>query len=100
MRCSYIYSFPVPNKVATALTKLRPRLSVPSLLCWTLFALLFLYPLSVGPTYLLVSRGYLPARVGVIYAPLEQLASQSDSFDSLLEWYIERWLPAPSRLIN
>jgi hypothetical protein len=84
---------PVPNKVTTALTNLRKRLRIPAVLCWTIFALFFLYPLSYGPAIWLYRRGYLPSAVGSIYVPLVSVARPSPSLRNILNLYIARWVP-------
>jgi len=49
------------------------------------------YVLSVGPFVWLVEHGYLPAYVGVIYAPLGWLVNHFEPIEDFFKWYLGLW---------
>jgi hypothetical protein len=59
---------------------------------------LLLYPLSVGPAWNLLCRGYLPDGVhGTVYWPIHRLLQRSPDdawWASLYDWYLNQWTPA------
>jgi hypothetical protein len=52
-----------------------------------------LYVLSSGPALGLLWRGYLPAEFLAIYAPLQWVCDNSQSFDVFLTWYKNLFRP-------
>jgi len=58
---------------------------------------LLAYLLSVGPFYWLMVHHMPPEpllrALLVIYAPVDWLADNSESFESALAWYLELWVP-------
>lgn len=59
-----------------------------------LATLLLLYPLSSGPAYGLVVRGYFDLRYyKAAYRPFWWLAGQSRALLNACEWYTEVWEP-------
>ncbi len=59
-----------------------------------LLALLVFYVLSSGPAVGLHWRGYLPAEVLRIYAPLQWVAKSCEPFYEFLTWYKNLFRPA------
>ena len=62
-----------------------------------ILALLVLYPLSTGPAYSLVGRGYfdksdwiIPA-VWAFYAPLDSMTDAFPSTKPILDWHDSLW---------
>jgi len=59
------------------------------------FALLFAYPLSVGPAtwvFAQVGRhGWYEGAFLTVYSPLVQLGEHSPTFKNLLDWYVRLW---------
>ncbi len=61
----------------------------------TLLALLFLYPLSVGPVALIVARADSPALYAfahIFYSPLRSLSSRSKTAEDILTPYVVWWV--------
>jgi hypothetical protein len=60
-----------------------------------LFAILVIYPLSVGPVLMLNGRynhGDEPSW-SAIYFPLFWACDHSEALTSALQWYVEKWMP-------
>jgi hypothetical protein len=60
-----------------------------------ILALLWGYPLSVGPTIWLCKHGYLPAEVFIAYRPVRLFANLSDPMQSALAEYARWWDALP-----
>ena len=56
-------------------------------LLWTGLAILFLYPLSIGPAFRLNQSG----RIYALYAPVFYVCRHSQSMDHALGWYLNLW---------
>ena len=55
---------------------------------------LIAYPLSIGPVYGLLTRGYVSAQgVATAYYPLHWLVAQSETVTRFFNWYIRLFLP-------
>lgn len=62
---------------------------------WSLIALLFFYPLSLGPAVLIYDAGLMPSNVAfilqIVYQPLEDLSRKSAVAESILDAYLRLW---------
>jgi len=62
---------------------------------WSLMALMFFYPLSLGPAVLIYDAGMMPSGVAqvlqVIYQPLEDLSRKSTVAQRILDAYLRLW---------
>jgi hypothetical protein len=76
------------GSIPNAWNKLRPRLKLPSVVCWIAFLLLIVYPLSVRPVGFLISKGILPGEAFEIYKPLYLVTKVWSSLNDFLNWYV------------
>ncbi len=74
---------------------MKPRHLIPALA----FSLLIVYPLSIGPMWVLKVRtsGHEPGRLGTFintfYAPLAFLTDRSETVHASMDWYYRLWVP-------
>lgn len=60
---------------------------------FTVFALIVLYVLSIGPAAELVHKRYIPLWAMLIYQPMATVADYVPSVSPILNAYIEWWSP-------
>ncbi len=69
----------------------RPSFYTPGPLLWIAFLVLVVYPLSVGPVALIVTKHPNVERaIGPAYAPLALLYRKCKPVQNFYDWYLEK----------